>query len=133
MRSRLCRAGVGACAAISIVAGAPAAAAPRAPTAAEGAAWQALVVEAEAAQAAGDWKTLERATRKRAAIEERTYGPEAPLTAASWSWIGQALVRRGRDAEAEPYFRKALAVDRKALGPSDPQTLIAIANLAALL
>jgi CHAT domain-containing protein/tetratricopeptide (TPR) repeat protein len=134
MRSRICRAGVGACAAISIVVGAPAAAAaPRAPTPAEAAAWQALVVQAEAAQAAGDWKKLERATRKRAAIEERTYGPDAPLTAASWSWIGQALVRRGHDAEAEPYFRKALDVDRKALGPNDPQTLIAMANLAALL
>ena len=133
MRSRICRAGVGACAAITIAIGAPAAAAPRAPTAAEGAAWQALVVQAEAAQAAGDWKMLERASRKRAAIEERTYGPDSTLTAASWSWIGQALVRRGLDAEAEPYFRKALAVDRTALGASDPQTLIAIANVAALL
>ncbi|HEY0648803.1 hypothetical protein, partial [Phenylobacterium sp.] len=85
MRSGICRAGVGACAAISIVVGASAAAAPRAPTAAEGAAWQALVVQAEAAQAAGDWKQLERASRKRAALEERTYGPDAPLTAASWS------------------------------------------------
>lgn len=133
MRRRLRRAGVGACAAIGILAAIPADAAPRAPAGREARAWQALVMEAEAAQAAGDWSRLEKATRKRAAIEERNYGPDAPLTAASWSWIGQALVRRGRDAEAEPWFRKALAVDLKMLGPNDPQTLIATANLAAVL
>lgn len=133
MRRRFRRAGVGACVAIGIFAAIPADAAPRAPAGAEARAWQALVLEADAAQAAGDWRRLEEAARKRAAIEERTYGPDAPLTAASWSWIGQALVRRGRDAEAEPWFRKALAVNRRALGPNDPQTLIATANLAALL
>ena len=133
MRRRFRRAGVGACAAIGIFAAMPADATPRAPTGREARAWQALVVEAEAAQAAGDWARVEKASRKRAAIEERNYGPDAQVTAASWSWIGQALVRRGRDADAEPWFRKALAVHRKALAANDPQTLIAIANLAAVL
>ena len=89
--------------------------------------------ESEAARAKGDWVRLEKATRKRAALEEATYGPDAAVTAVSWSWIGQALVRRGRDADAEPWFRKALAADRKALGPTHPETLVAISNLAALL
>ncbi|TAL28424.1 MAG: tetratricopeptide repeat protein [Phenylobacterium sp.] len=132
MRPRFRRAGVGACAALILATAAPAGAASRAPTGKDARAWSALVVEAEAAQMAGDWRRLEQATRRRAAIEERTYGPEAPITAASWSWIGQALVHRGRDAEAEPYFRKALAVDRGALGAAHPQTLIAMSNLAAL-
>lgn len=110
-----------------------AAAAPRALTAQETAAWQSLVVEAEAARIAGQWERLEKVTRKRVVIEQRAYGPDAPVTATSWSWIGQALVRRGRDAEAEPFYRRALEIHRKALGPRDPQTLVAISNLAGLL
>lgn len=115
----------------ALAAGAPAS--PRALTAKETTAWQALVVQAEAARIAGQWKTLETVTRKRAVIEARAFGPDAPVTAASWSWVGQALVRRGRDAQAEPFFRRVLEIHRKALGARHPQTLLATANLAGLL
>lgn len=108
-------------------------AAPHAPSGKEAAAWSALVTQAEAAQAAGAWDQLERATRKRLAIEERTYGPDAAVTAVSYSWLGQALSRQGRDAEAEPFFRRALDTDRKALGDRHGQTLLAIVNLAGVL
>ncbi|TAJ74841.1 MAG: tetratricopeptide repeat protein [Phenylobacterium sp.] len=140
MRPRVRRAGLTAVALLCIIAcpgasafaaGAPAS--PRALTAKETAAWQTLVVEAEAARAASQWRRLEQVTRKRVAIELRAYGPDAPVTAVSWSWIGQALVRQGRDADAEPFYRRALGVDRKALGDRDPQTLLAISNLAGVL
>jgi CHAT domain-containing protein/tetratricopeptide (TPR) repeat protein len=104
----------------------------RAPTPKEAAEWKALVTEAEAARKAGDWNRLEKVTRQRAALESRTFGPEATETAASWSWIGQALVHRGREAEAEPFYKRALEASRKTLGERDPQTLLALTNLAGL-
>ena len=139
MRPGAWRAGLTAAALLSIACpdasalAAGAAPIPRALTPAETTAWQALVVQAEAARTAGRWSDLEKVTRRRAAIEERAYGPEAVVTAISWSWIGQALVRQGRDAQAEPFYRRALEVDRKVLGPRDPQTLLAISNLAGVL
>lgn len=99
----------------------------------EAARWQSLVSKAEAARAAADWKSLEKLSRRRAEIEARTYGADSPVTAASYSWIGLSLARRGRDAEAEPYYRRALEIDRRALGPTDPQTLVATSNLAGVL
>ncbi|MBU1515886.1 MAG: tetratricopeptide repeat protein [Alphaproteobacteria bacterium] len=139
MRPRVQRAGLTAAALLCFAyPGGPAFAAgasapPRALTAQETTAWQGLVVQAEAARAAGQWNKLEQVTRKRVVIEQRAYGQDAALTAVSWSWIGQALVRQGRDAEAEPFYRRALEIDRKALGPLDPQTLLATSNLAGVL
>ncbi len=106
---------------------------PRALTAKETAVWQDLVVRGEAARAAQKWAELEKVTRRRLAIERRSYGEDAAVTAVSWSWIGQALARQGKEAQAEPYYRRALDIDRRALGPSDPQTLLALSNLAGLL
>jgi len=117
--------------ALAYAAGAPTS--PRALTPKETTDWQGLVVQAETARAAGQWKELEKVTRQRVAIEQRAYGPDAAVTAVSWSWIGQALVRQGRDAAAEPFYRRALEIDRKALGAGDPQTLLAISNLAGVL
>jgi len=139
MRPRVLRAGLTAAALLCIAhPGASAFAAgsppiPRALTAKETTAWQSLVVQAEVARAAGQWDKLEKVTRKRVAIEQRAYGPDAAVTAASWSWIGQALARQGRDAEAEPFYRRALEIGRRALGPRDPQTLLATSNLAGVL
>lgn len=111
----------------------PALATPHAPSGRDAAAWSALITQAEVAQAAGAWSQLERAIRKRLAIEERTYGADSAVTAVSYSWIGQALSRQGRDAEAEPYFRRALDTARKALGDRHTQTLLAIVNLSGAL
>jgi CHAT domain-containing protein/tetratricopeptide (TPR) repeat protein len=99
----------------------------------EAARWQALVSKAEGARAKGDWKKLETLSRRRAEIEARAYGAGSPVTAASYSWIAQALARQGREREAEPLYRRALEIDRRALGPRDPQTLVATSNLAGLL
>lgn len=137
MASRAWRVGLLACAALSVATGPGALAAPpapvREPTPKEAQTWKALVDQAESARVAGRWRDLEALTRKRAAIEEKTFGPEAPVTVASWSWIGQALVRQGREAEAEPFYRRALEANRRTLGDRDPQTLIALTNLAGLL
>src|SRR3954469_13430796 len=116
MPRRRWRAALAACALLCVAHAASAGAPPRALTPREAAAWTRLVVQADVARAAGKWAELERLTRRRAAIEEVAYGSEAPVTAASYSWIAQALARQGRDSDAEPFYRRALIIDRKALG-----------------
>jgi CHAT domain-containing protein len=134
MRSRPWRAGLAAFAAVSVASADIAAAQPpRAPTPKEAAAWSALVAKAEAARADEDWRSLEKVTRRRLAIEERAYGPDSAVTASTRSWIAQALARRGRDAEAEPFYREALEINRTALGSRHPETLLAMSNLAGVL
>lgn len=137
MAPRARRAGLLACAVLSLAVGPGALAAtpasPREPTPKEAQAWKSLVDHAEAARSAGRWRELEKLTRRRAAIEERTFGPEAAVTVASWSWIGQALVRQDREAEAEPFYRRALETNRRTLGEAHPQTLLALTNLAGVL
>ncbi|MBI1196281.1 MAG: tetratricopeptide repeat protein [Phenylobacterium sp.] len=134
MLRRRWRAGLLACALSCIAGAAWPADAPTSPLAPkEAARWQALVAKAEAARAAGDWKALEKVTRRRVEIEARAYGPDSTVAAASYSWIGQALAHRGREAEAEPFYRRALEIDRRTLGARHPQTLVAVSNLAGLL
>ena len=43
------------------------------------------------------------------------------------------LLATGRVREAEPLYRRALAIDEKALGPEDPKIGVRLNNLAALL
>lgn len=131
-RGRL-RAGLAACALCFVAAAATAEPAHAPLTARQTAAWQTLVSQAEAARAAADWKRLEALTRRRLAIEARAYGPDSTVAATSYSWIAQALTKRGRDAEAEPFYRHALDIDRRMLGPQAPETLVAAANLAGAL
>ena len=133
MRLASSRLGVVAGAALVLAAtGLPPAAA-RDPTPTEQAAWLRLVHEAEHAQAAGDWRRLEQASRRRARLETKIHGATSPAAAASWSWVGKALAKQRRDAEAEPFFRRAHETALAGLGPNDPQTMLAGANHAAAL
>ncbi|MDZ4372787.1 MAG: CHAT domain-containing tetratricopeptide repeat protein [Phenylobacterium sp.] len=132
MRPASRRAGVLVGAALIFVASAPTVLA-RPPSAAEQATWNRLVAQAEQAQAAQDWRKLERASRSRAQLESRLHGVDSSAAAASWSWVGQALAKQRRDAKAEPHFRKAHKAALASLGPGDPQTMIAGANHAAVL
>jgi tetratricopeptide (TPR) repeat protein len=47
-------------------------------------------------------------------------------------WLGWALWRAARYAEAEPLYKRALAVREKALGPEHPDTAQSLNNLALL-
>ncbi|WP_337187146.1 CHAT domain-containing tetratricopeptide repeat protein [Phenylobacterium sp.] len=133
MRLASGRLGVVASAALIFAAAGVPAAAARDPTPAEQAVWLRLVDEAENAQATGDWRRLERASRRRARLEAEIHGAASPAAAASWSWVGKALAKQRRDAEAEPFFRRAYETALAGLGPNDPQTMLAGANRAAAL
>jgi CHAT domain-containing protein/tetratricopeptide (TPR) repeat protein len=126
------RAGGAVGAALTLLVALPSEAA-RPATPSEQARWSRLVAEAEAARVKGDWRRLERASRSRADLESEIYGPHSPEVAASWSWVAQALTRRGRDAEAEPLYRRAREAAAATLAPDHPQLLLASANHAAVL
>lgn len=56
---------------------------------------------------------------------ERSLSPGDMLTA-----FGLGLLREEHDAEAVPYFRRAVAAYRRAVGPNDPELALALHTLA---
>ena len=46
--------------------------------------------------------------------------------------MGLVLIRQGKLAEGEPYWREALTISRRVLGPAHPDTLVYAHNLASL-
>ena len=56
--------------------------------------------------------------------------PDDPATL---SWLGGSLYQAGDYGEAEPVFRRALAISEKALGPEGPAVARDLNNLAGLL
>jgi tetratricopeptide (TPR) repeat protein len=46
--------------------------------------------------------------------------------------MGLVLIRQGKLAEGEPYWREALATSQRVLGPAHPETLVYLHNLAGL-
>src|SRR5262249_59833577 len=48
------------------------------------------------------------------------------------NWLGLSLHQSGNYAEAEPHYKRSLAIAEKALGPEHPDVATALNNLAAL-
>ena len=61
------------------------------------------------------------------------YGEEHPKYATALNNLAQPLYATNRLAEAEPLFRRALAIDEKSFGPDHPDVAIVLNNLARLL
>ena len=61
------------------------------------------------------------------------YGLSSPEAARLFNQAGYYLWQRARYAEAEPLYRRSLAIDEKALGPDHPNVAIRLNNLAQLL
>jgi len=60
------------------------------------------------------------------------FGFEFVEVARLFNRAGLYLVARGRYAEAEPLYQRALAISEKALGPEHPNVANSLNNLAAL-
>jgi serine/threonine-protein kinase len=81
-----------------------------------------------------DLLKVERFERELLAARRKTFGDTHPLTAESQGSLGQLLHAMGRDREAEPLLREALATRRATLGrESHPGVIEAIHNLALAL
>jgi len=57
-------------------------------------------------------------------------GAEHPHSVLSVENLGRLLQKQGNWSEAESYFRQALQLREKTLGPTHPDTLLAANNLA---
>ena len=60
-------------------------------------------------------------------------GPEHPDVARSLNNLAGLYRAQGKYAEAEPLYRRALAIDEKALGPEHPDVARTLGNYADLL
>jgi CHAT domain-containing protein/tetratricopeptide (TPR) repeat protein len=79
-----------------------------------------------------NWVGLEDLSgRLLAGVEARAHSPEE--FAAALTWLAMAKQGNGRYAEAEPLFRKGLALREQADGPDHPRTAESLRKLAWLL
>ena len=79
----------------------------------------------------GKYKEAEK--QWEAALKEAEgFGPEAPRLATSLNNLGELYRVQGRYAEAEPLYKRALAIVEKALGPEHPHVATGLYELATL-
>jgi tetratricopeptide (TPR) repeat protein len=99
---------------------------------------------AQLLQATGRLAEAEPPLRRALEIDRRALGPDHPdvardlsnhhpTVARDLSNLAQLLYATGRHAEAEPPLRRALEIDRRALGPDHPTVARDLSNLAQLL
>jgi hypothetical protein len=62
----------------------------------------------------------------------RVYGEDGLQTASSYSAMGALMKLKGEFAEAETYYRKALAIRERELGQDDEATLLVRQRLGEL-
>ena len=94
--------------------------------------WQSHMDAATTAYRQGNYPEAEK--RFVAAVEEAEgFGPQDPRLATSLNDLAVLYEARGRYAEAEPLYKRALAIVEKALGPEHPDVATSLENYAALL
>ena len=76
--------------------------------------------------------TLSRSTSARWRSIEKALGPEHPNVALSLNNLAGLYAHQGRYADAEPLYKRALAIREKALGPDHPDVAASLNNLAEL-
>jgi tetratricopeptide (TPR) repeat protein len=67
-----------------------------------------------------------------AAAMKSGHGDETPQYAVALSWLALLHKAQGRYGEAEPLFKRTIAIAEKALGPDHPIVGTALNNLAGL-
>ena len=67
------------------------------------------------------------------AASERLFGPDHPKVAIRLNNLAQLLKATNRHAEAEPLYKRALAIDEQSFGPDHPNVARGLNNLALLL
>src|SRR5262249_37314407 len=64
--------------------------------------------------------TVKAAALRSLAIRQRVYGVESAQAAVSLNVLGRLASYRGRSAESDSVYRRALAIQERVLGPDDP-------------
>ncbi len=98
----------------------------------QGGSWETHMAAGDKAYQQGDYAEAER--QLGAALKEAEgFGPQDPRLATSLNNLAVLYEARGRYAEAEPLYKRALAIVEKALGPEHPDVATSLENYAALL
>ena len=76
--------------------------------------------------------TPSRSSSARWRSSEKALGPDHPDVAQSLNNLALLYVNQGRYADAEPLYKRSLAINEKALGPDHPDVATSLNNLAVL-
>ena len=99
--------------------------------AADEAAWNAYTRDGTSAYQSGDYLTATRQFEL-ALKEAESFGVKDPRLAHSLNNLALLYQAQGRYADAEPLYRRSLAIYEKALGPERPEVALGLNNLANL-
>ena len=94
--------------------------------------WQHDVEEAKVAYQQQDYSRCGQLLQK-ALREAEKFGADDPRVAVTLHNLGNLAATQGKTAEAEPLYRRALAILEKVRGPDHSQTAVARLGLADLL
>ncbi len=98
---------------------------------AQGGLWETYMDAATKAYQQGNYPEAEK--QLAAALKEAEgFGPQDPRLAINLDNLAELYRAQGRYAEAEPLYKRALAIFEKALGPEHPDVAINLDNLAGL-
>ena len=99
---------------------------------AQGGLWETYMAAATKAYQQGNYPEAEK--QLGAALKEAEgLGPQDPRLATSLNNLAVLYIIQGKYAEAEPLYKRALAIFEKALGPEHPGVAQSLENYAALL
>ncbi len=97
----------------------------------QGAKWESYITAGQQAYQQADYAEAEK--QLEAALKEaEAFGPDDVRLATSLNNLAQLYHAQARYAEAEPLYKRALAIWEKALGLDHPNVATALNNLAAL-
>lgn len=97
----------------------------------QGAMWESYITAAQQAYQQAEYAEAEM--QLEAALKEaEAFGPDDVRLAASLNNLALLYEARARDAEAEPFYKRSLAIDEKALGPEHPDVATSLNNLALI-
>ena len=98
----------------------------------QGAKWAGYITAGQQAYQHADYAEAEK--QFEAALKEaEAFGPDDVRLATSLNELGLVYRAQGKYAEAEPLFKRALAILDRALGPKHPDVALVLKNYAALL
>ncbi len=97
----------------------------------QGPKWESYITAAQQAYQQADYAEAEK--QLEAALKEaEAFGPDDVRLATSLNNLALLYKAQGRYAEAEPLYKRSLAIDEKALGPEHPDVATSLNNLAEL-
>ncbi len=98
---------------------------------AQGGLWETYITAGTKAYQQG--KYPEAVKQFKAALKEaKGFGPEDPRLARSFNDLALLYQAQGKYAEAEPLYKRSLAISEKALGPDHPEVATSLNNQALL-